>query len=171
MLSNMFPKLSISDSPKAKSASSNFGGVAVLAVLAVIALSLLLGTMAGSGVGVGDGTGGCDGTGGTSSFCLLGNENVRPAFFNDHPLKRGPVFAGRSGDGRLPEVIEFVCESFDISVDEGIVDEELRRAEDAALPYGAVEAVLFVPLLPLNGQVKLVSVHCHTITTVSHTDS
>jgi hypothetical protein len=35
-----------------------------------------------------------------------------------------------------------------------MVDEELKRAEDAALPYGAVEAELFVPPLPLCQQVR-----------------
>jgi hypothetical protein len=38
----------------------------------------------------------------------------------------------------------------DTSVDEGMVEEELKRAEEAALPYGAVEAELFVPPLPLH---------------------
>jgi hypothetical protein len=40
----------------------------------------------------------------------------------------------------------------DTSVDEGMVEEELKRAEEAALPYGAVEAELFVPPLPLHEQ-------------------
>jgi hypothetical protein len=35
-----------------------------------------------------------------------------------------------------------------------MVDDELKRAEDAALPYGAVEAELLVPPLPLCQQVR-----------------
>ena len=44
----------------------------------------------------------------------------------------------------------FLLVSGAVSVEEGIVEEELRRAEEAALPYGApVEVDLSVPPLPL----------------------
>ena len=54
--------------------------------------------------------------------------------------------------------MEFAWESLEISVEEGMVEEELRRAEDAALPYGAVEAELFVPPLPLEQKVSLIMI-------------
>lgn len=84
----MFPKLSRSEVAKAKSPSKSLGGVAVLAVLAVIALSLLPGVKPVSGVMVGERRG--DGALSTSVsfFGLLANENVRPAFLIDHPLER-----------------------------------------------------------------------------------
>ncbi len=105
----------------------------MLAVLAVMALSLLPGVNVG--VCVTGGEGRRRGRGSTgSSFCLLAKENVRPAFLIDQPLERGGGGTGISWNGRCVDTIEFVCESFEISVDDGIVDEELRRAEDAALP-------------------------------------
>ena len=65
--------------------------------------------------------------------------------------------------------MEFAWESVEISGEEGMVEEELRRAEDAALPYGAVEAELFVPPLPLEQKVSLIMIRpghekkrCHT---------
>ncbi len=124
----------------------------MLAVLAVMALSLLPGVNVGVCV---TGEGRRRGRGSTgSSFCLLANENVRPAFLIDQPLERGVGGTGISWNGRCVDTIELVCESFEISVDEGIVDEELKRAEDAALPYGAVEAELFVPPLPLHEDIS-----------------
>jgi hypothetical protein len=53
-LSNMFPKPSRSESPNDSSPSNNLGGVAVLAELAVIALSLLPGIKVVLWVVIGD---------------------------------------------------------------------------------------------------------------------
>jgi hypothetical protein len=75
-----------------------------------------------------------DGAIGSSFFCLLANEKVRPAFLSDHPLDRAAGGTGMSWNGRCAETMEFECESLEMSVDEGIVEELLRRAEDAALP-------------------------------------
>lgn len=102
----------------------------------------------------GDVKGGGNGSTATSFRGLLANENVRPAFLNDHPLERAAGGTGISWRGRCPETIELACESLEISVEEGMVDEELKRAEEAALPYGAVDAELFVPPLPLHEQVR-----------------
>ena len=60
----------------------------MLAVLAVIALSLLPGVKLVSGVVVGEGRGGGAASTRASFFGLLANENVRPAFLIDHPLER-----------------------------------------------------------------------------------
>lgn len=126
----------------------------MLAVLAVMALSLLPGVNVGVCVTGGEGRRRGIVSTGTSIFCLLAKENVRPAFLIDQPLERGVGGTGISWIGRCVDTIEFVCESLEMSVDEGIVDEELKRAEDAALPYGAVEAELFVPPLPLTKYVS-----------------
>jgi hypothetical protein len=130
----MFSKPSAPEPPKDISSSNNLGGVAVLVVLAVIALSLRPGVKAVVCFMVGNGGGGGTGSTGTSFFCLLANENVLPAFLIDHPLERGVGGTGMSWSGRGLETIEFVCESLEISMVEGMVEEELRRAEDAALP-------------------------------------
>jgi hypothetical protein len=132
--SNMFPKLSVPEPPKLISSSNNLGGVAVLAVLAVIALSLRPGVYAADCVMTGNCGGGDTGSTRTSFFDLLANENVLPAFLIDHPLERGVGGTGMSWSGRGLDNVEFVCESLEISVVEGMVEEELSRAEDAALP-------------------------------------
>lgn len=100
MPSNIFPKLSNSESRKSNSLSNSRGGVAVLVVLAVIALSLLPGVNVVLCVVVGNGGGGGNDSTAISCFCLLANENVRLAFLIDHPLERAVGGTGMSWKGR-----------------------------------------------------------------------
>lgn len=96
----MSPKLLSSESSKLSSPSRNFGGVAVLAELAVVALSLLPGVNAVIWVVFGDGRAGGEGWRETSFFDLLAKEKLRPAFLNDHPRERDAGGTGISWKGR-----------------------------------------------------------------------
>lgn len=79
----------------------------MLAVLAVIALSLLLGVAVVLCNKGGDGRRGGSGSTGNSFFCLPASEKLRPAFLIDHPPERGAGGTGISWNGLCAETIEF----------------------------------------------------------------
>lgn len=115
---------SSSSPPSPKSDSINFGGVAVLAELAVIARSLALP----------EGRSSKEGVEGLIGF-LFPKEKVRPTARREKAEWGGGMgISWRSG----------------ASVEEGRVDDELKRAEEE-LSYGFPEKVeLSVPPLPLS---------------------
>ena len=138
------------ESSNARSASSSWGGVAVLAELAVAARSLpksLLGVLwldsAITCGGIGDAE--------LDFLALVPKENVRLEPRNEKPgLVGGLGGTGVSWKGRWVDDLQLISDR--ASVEEGIVEEELRRAEDAALPYGVFEERVdefSVPPLPL----------------------
>lgn len=122
----MLPKPSISEFSSARSESNNRGGVAVLAVLAVLAVtarSLLL-WMSG-GRPPGDETG--------DDLFAIPKEKVR------EESRRKPGLAeDGGGTGTSYDLCPFAL-SERVSIEEGLVEEVLSRAEEAALPLGAVE--------------------------------
>lgn len=134
----MLPKPSNSVFSSARSESNNRGGVAVLAVLAVTARSLLLFMSGGRPPGEEAG----------DDRLAMPKEKVR------EESRRKPGLA-EDGGGTGISVYDlwalpwpFLSER--ASIDEGLVDDVLRRAEEAALPLGAVEWERSVPPLPLH---------------------
>lgn len=147
MLSNILLNPSASPSPKARSASRSFGGVAVLAVLAENARSLLLSAIGGAR--------GTPGGGGWETIeddppILLPKEKVRA----EERSENGGRGTGAGGTGISWKSLGFpeaALMSERVSVEEGIVEEELSRADEAALLYGAfVEIDLSVQVLLLK---------------------
>jgi hypothetical protein len=124
MWSNMLPKPSISVFSSARSESNNRGGVAVLAVLAVTARSLLLWMSGGRPPGEEAG----------DDLLAIPKEKVR------EESRRNPGLADDGGGTGIS--LYALCPlalSERVSIDEGLVEEVLRRAEEAALSFGAVE--------------------------------
>jgi hypothetical protein len=151
ILSNILLNSSASLSPNVRSASRSLGGVAVLAVLAERARSLLLSE-----------TGAARGTADRGDWdaieddppVLLPKEKVRAEERNENGGRgTGVGGAGMSWKGfGFPEA---ALTSERVSVEEGMVEEELRRAEEAALLYGAlVEMELSVQVLLLKFHVR-----------------
>lgn len=124
MWSNMLPNPSISELSSARSESNNRGGVAVLAVLAVTARSLLLWMSGGRPPGEEAG----------DDLLAIPKEKVREV------SRRKPGLA-EDGGGTGMSLYDLcpLALSDRASMDEGLVEEVLRRAEEAALPLGAVE--------------------------------
>lgn len=129
MWSNMFPKASNSEFSSARSESNNRGGVAVLAVLDVMVLFLgLLGRTGGPPDGeVGD----------PRLPFIMPKDNVLVGLARNPCLPEGGGGTGMSLKGLDPEFGTFLSDF--VSREEGFVEEVLRRAEEAALPLGAVE--------------------------------
>jgi hypothetical protein len=146
-LSNILLKPSDPES-KLMSESNSFGGVAVLAVLAVMALSRVTVFM------VGDSS--CPVPGreepiGDDLGLFVPKENVRPAFARRDATGRDSGIGGTGISWSALFNEKELSPCVGMSVEEGSVDEELKRAEDAELSYRPpVEAELSVPPLPLD---------------------
>lgn len=141
MPSNMFPKPSISESSNARSESNSFGGVAVLALLAVMARPLGSFVLAGCTAGAGDAAGE-ENCGSLEDLMPTPKEKVRAEF------RRNPGLADGGGGTGMSLKAAWTLLSDRLSIDEGVV-EVLNRVEDALLSYWPVDADLSVPPLPL----------------------
>ena len=123
MWSNMFPNPSNSVASSAKSESNSLGGVAVLAVLSVTVLLLLLSNREGrlpSGE-VGD----------PRLPFVTPKENALAGLCRNPGLAVVGGGTGMSLKGLDPAPCTFLSDR--VSMDEGFVEDVLRRAEDAAL--------------------------------------
>lgn len=130
MWSNMLPKPSSSELSSAKSESNNRGGVAVLVVLVVLAVTVrFLPVSAGWGrEGPGD---------------EAGDDRRIPNDMDRGGLRRKPGLADADGGTGLSlkglELVPWTFFSDFVSMDEGFVDDVLSRVEEAALLLGAEE--------------------------------
>jgi hypothetical protein len=125
MWSNMFPKSSSSELSNARSESNNLGGVAVLAVLSVTVLFLLLSMVGGY-------TAGASGEAGASPLPFNAeNEKVLTGLRR----KLGRFEPVGNTETSLADLAAALCVFFSdfVSMEDGFVEEVLRRAEDAAL--------------------------------------
>lgn len=131
MWSNILPKPSSSEFSSARSESTSRGGVAVLVELVVTVLFLRLST-----------TGGRPPVGGAEEPPLSWSASKENDLFLPGVRKipkrvGGAGGVGMSSEGFVPAPCTFLSDR--VSIEEGFVEEVLRRVEDAALSLGLVE--------------------------------